>query len=775
MYRFAASALRALVSAPTFPAPTFCAIAALSGCVALPEEGSFEDEAIASDEEALETFESTYRLIPKHSGKCVTVKNADLADGAQVWQIGCDGADQRKFSLESTGDGYYRLAAKHSGKCLKVAGPGTSNGTAIQQWTCGSGDDQKWKPLPMGGGYFSLKAKQGGKCMDVSSAADAAAVYVWDCHGGDNQRFKLSRVETTGNLLYGYWKSSGGQSATSAGNRSFLVDYAGPTRAVTFDLTSTVDAYLYLLDANGNVLAQDNDGGDGANARIAFTLSPGTYRLVAATVASGQAGEFAISSNLASLRYPQSLLVQPATQFVWIYDDAGTGADHDVSIWRPNLGQHPGYYALGDVAMANHGGAPRSTFVVKGDGDVLARPVDYNRVWTDKGSGGDHDGSFWEPVAPAGYTCLGHVAAGNYTKPSTDLIRCVKSEYVLSGGSAKIWDDAGSGADADVGIWEATTKSYRGLPTSTFVSRPSHGDNGGAGRYWVLNKSATANEELRGGPVTGLSATMFAPKVRLDPSEAYFPSSAEFFLANVHEDNGFLVTNESLGCNNCTNPAFLDGQRPDQISVPVYAEIVKRTGTSVDTTDVIYWMFYPYNNGKVVCLLYLDYGLGTTCGKSIRFGNHVGDWEHMTVRFIDGRPAQVFLAQHSGGETLAYGQKHLGIDGWHAETYSAKGSHGLYAEAGKHVYKDLPNGDYLADYTGNGVEWHTWNTVVPFEWQPMGSYAGALSFLNRTSRWGNRKSGCAFWEALADECELNDGPEAPMVKDFAAPSFSALK
>ncbi|WP_437486707.1 RICIN domain-containing protein [Sorangium sp. So ce1014] len=772
MRRFDASTLRPLIAAPTF-----CAIAALSGCVDLPEDERFEDEEIASHEEAIETFDSPFRLIPKHSNKCVTVKDADPADGARVWQITCDGADQRKFSLESTGDGYYRLVARHSGKCLNVANHGTSNGTAIDQWTCHDADNQKWKPLPMGNGYFSLKSKQSGKCMEVSnmSTADAAGIRLWDCHGGDNQKFKPSRVETTGNLLYGYWKSSGGQSATSAKNRSFLVDYAGPTRAVTFDLTSPVDTYLYLLDASGNVLAQDNDSGDAANARITLTLSTGTYKLVAATYASGKAEEFAISSNFASLRYPQSLHVQPATEFLWIYDDDGTGADDDVSIWRPDLGQHPGYYSLGDVAMPNHDGAPRSTFVVKGDGDVLAAPLDYHLVWKDTGSGGDHDGSFWEPVAPPGYTCLGHVATGNYTKPSTNLIRCVKSAYVLSGNSAKIWDDAGSGADMDAGIWEATTKSYRGLPTSTFVSRPSHGDDGGAGRYWVLNKSATANEELRGGPVTGLSATMFAPKVTLDPSEAYFPSSAEFFLANVHEDNGFLVTNESLGCNNCTNPAFLDGQRPDHVGVPVYAEIVKRTGTPVDTTDVIYWMFYPYNNGKVVCLLYVDYLFGTTCGYSLRFGNHVGDWEHMTVRFIDGRPADVYLAQHSHGDTFAYGQKHLGIDGWHAETYSAKGSHGLYAETGKHVYRDLPNGDYLADYTGDGIQWQTWTTVVPFEWQAMGSYTGALSFLNKTSRWGNRKSGCDFWEALADECELNDGPEGPMVKGLAAPSSSALE
>jgi hypothetical protein len=107
--------------------------------------------------------------------------------------------------------------------------------------------------------------------------------------------------------------------------------------------------------------------------------------------------------------------------------------------------------------------------------------------------------------------------------------------------------------------------------------------------------------------------------------------------------------------------------------------------------------------------------------------------------------------------------------------YAAKGSHGLYAESGKHVYQNLPNGDYLADYTGDGVAWDTWKTVVPFEWQPTGTYTGALSFLNIQSRWGNPKSGCGFWDDLSGECILNDGPEAPMEKDFADPSYSSLK
>ncbi len=41
------------------------------------------------------------------------------------------------------------------------------------------------------------------------------------------------------------------------------------------------DAYLVLLDAKGNVVAQDDDSGGGTNARLTMPLSKGTYFAVA--------------------------------------------------------------------------------------------------------------------------------------------------------------------------------------------------------------------------------------------------------------------------------------------------------------------------------------------------------------------------------------------------------------------------------------------------------------------------------------------------------------
>lgn len=56
--------------------------------------------------------------------------------------------------------------------------------------------------------------------------------------------------------------------------------------------------------------------------------------------------------------------------------------------------------------------------------------------------------------------------------------------------------------------------------------------------------------------------------------------------------------------------------------------------------DAFWFFFYSYNLGNSV--------LG------VRFGNHVGDWEHTCVRFEHGEPRAVYFSEHSGGEAYSY-------------------------------------------------------------------------------------------------------------------------
>lgn len=108
--------------------------------------------------------------------------------------------------------------------------------------------------------------------------------------------------------------------------------------------------------------------------------------------------------------------------------------------------------------------------------------------------------------------------------------------------------------------------------------------------------------------------------------------------------------------------------------------------------DAFWFYFYSYNLGTTV--------LG------IRFGNHVGDWEHSLIRFHNGVPKAVFFSAHSGGIAYSYAAvekgKGPGREG-RPVLYSALGSHAMYAQPGKHPYV-LPF-NMLADVTDKGPLW----------------------------------------------------------------------
>ncbi|RDL37654.1 Uncharacterized protein BP5553_05087 [Venustampulla echinocandica] len=108
--------------------------------------------------------------------------------------------------------------------------------------------------------------------------------------------------------------------------------------------------------------------------------------------------------------------------------------------------------------------------------------------------------------------------------------------------------------------------------------------------------------------------------------------------------------------------------------------------------DAFWFYFYNYNLGTTVL--------------NIRFGNHVGDWEHSLVRFHNGVPKAVFFSAHSGGLAYAYHAvekgRGPGREG-RPVLYSAYGSHAMYATPGKHPYV-LPFG-LLADVTDKGPLW----------------------------------------------------------------------
>ena len=167
--------------------------------------------------------------------------------------------------------------------------------------------------------------------------------------------------------------------------------------------------------------------------------------------------------------------------YVNVYSDFGTGANVDMSIWKPKPVN--GFHALGHIAQSGYGVPQSVTIMVRdiSNRGALRHPVDYKWFYNDAGTGGDQDCSMWIPIPPAGYTVLGSVAIRSYGKPSVNEVMCVRNDLTTIASVGKqIWNDAGSGGDVDLTLWRINPPSFPKdskfayLTSGSFVGHNSH-------------------------------------------------------------------------------------------------------------------------------------------------------------------------------------------------------------------------------------------------------------------------------------------------------------
>ncbi|XP_035697907.1 vacuolar protein sorting-associated protein 62-like [Branchiostoma floridae] len=258
--------------------------------------------------------------------------------------------------------------------------------------------------------------------------------------------------------------------------------------------------------------------------------------------------------------------------------------------------------------------------------------------------------------------------------------------------------------------------------------------------------------------------TKYAPKIWLAKGERYKPSSVDFHLENVAVHDGHKVYSSNAStlptCSESCHMSTTGWRRSDEDSLPffhgeeigptrqppVYA--IVRPINSI-TTDIFYWMFYPYNGPDPACP-----GLwslwGTCMGGMRGVLRHVGDWEHMTLRLVGGHPRSIFINpayKHEGtynwdpaSRTYRKGAVAVQTEGTHPILYSAADSHNLWATPGDHYYKRrlIPD-SHILDITSNGTAWDTWKNVTFTKYLPDGGYTGSWTWLNYKGRWGDRK------------------------------------
>ncbi|KAJ3157658.1 hypothetical protein HDU89_000034 [Geranomyces variabilis] len=206
-------------------------------------------------------------------------------------------------------------------------------------------------------------------------------------------------------------------------------------------------------------------------------------------------------------------------------------------------------------------------------------------------------------------------------------------------------------------------------------------------------------------------ATRYAPLLYLQSGENYFLTDPIASLPHVvpKDDSGAVLsgptplTSANLGAYSRPtnvwltslddpekNPAWQHGTAPVDGKSDSPITIVVTPPKANGVIDVFYMFFYAFNHGPKV--------LGRV------YGNHVGDWEYVNIRFSSaGQPLAMYFSEHDGGTPLQWSA--VQKTGDRPNVYVAVGSHANYpnnGNNGKHPYK-LPFG-LLSDTTSSPAQ-----------------------------------------------------------------------
>lgn len=126
-----------------------------------------------------------------------------------------------------------------------------------------------------------------------------------------------------------------------------------------------------------------------------------------------------------------------------------------------------------------------------------------------------------------------------------------------------------------------------------------------------------------------------------------------------------------------------DGKARDDLkkgnikSAALYVHVKPALGGTF--TDIAMWVFCPFNGPVTIKVGFLNIAMK-------RIGEHVGDWEHFTLRVSNftGELWSVFFSQHSGGEWANAFDLEF-IEGNKPIVYSSKNGHASFPHPGTYL------------------------------------------------------------------------------------------
>lgn len=402
-------------------------------------------------------------------------------------------------------------------------------------------------------------------------------------------------------------------------------------------------------------------------------------------------------------------------EFIWGYN-LSQDKKKGVTFYKP-VGIPDGFYCLGHYCQPNN--LPLRGFVLVArevpiyspenahtcdpiKPPALQVPLDYALVWSTN-DGGDEKygdcGYIWLPQPPEGYKPMGYLVTNKPEKPELDEVRCVRSDLTDECEIYRLILDVGY--------------KFPNLPFRVWSIRPHHRGMQGKGvpvgtyfcsSYWIPGEDMpiaclkNLNPTLPAMPnLDQIHALIhhYGPTVFFHPEEIFLPSSVTWFFKNGAQlfKAGSLY-GEDIDANGSNLPGggtndgefWIDLPSDDRREIVKHgnlesAKLVVHVKPALGGifTDIAMWVFCPFNGPATLKVGLLNIALS-------KIGEHVGDWEHYTLRICNftGELWSIYFSQHSGGQWVeAYDLEY--IEGNKAVVYSSKSGHASYPHPGMYL------------------------------------------------------------------------------------------
>ncbi|XP_018398085.1 PREDICTED: uncharacterized protein LOC108776075 [Cyphomyrmex costatus] len=297
-------------------------------------------------------------------------------------------------------------------------------------------------------------------------------------------------------------------------------------------------------------------------------------------------------------------------------------------------------------------------------------------------------------------------------------------------------------------------------------------------------------------PVYALVKNCISKDTRLRTARNNTPMLKAFEERNAFTllQDPFLTQRPTNSINDLRAQIISREQMRQAATVPRFEKVREENGCQKVHFHVTYWMFYPFSEGKTICVLDLGFfgswPIPTIAGMCIgtlkEYGSHIGDWEHMSLYFKDNEyPLAMYVSAHDVGAFYQYDprngtfvyerqetrkglfqkptfpEKVYTAGDSHPILFSARGSHGLWTAPGKHKFVRVPR---LYDESGFGTAWPTWKRLELLLEEDNEPLPGWMTF---KGKWGNPSSNCHPLARLGfNICEFVDGPTGIPMKKF---------